>query len=637
MVSLLRKLFPANIQDTAIRFLGPVLCISLATFVTVLMIHDVEIMKKDEDFIRLLMTLFAAAVAGLSFRLFHETHVDYFPELDIPFLPEAVTAGAAVLIGLLMYLTQSFYIPYLFLFPALLISLMFAPYLLTPSEDADCCHFNSALAFNILFAGISTLILCGGLSTIMFSIHFLFDVKIEGEVYADIWCIGAMFFGPFYALSNMPKYYNFSVQEQYTYPLAVKFIATYLLAPLLTIYTVILYAYMVKILIQWDLPKGHLAYMITGYGIVGVLTHFLAYPLRDEAKGVLKFINDYFYHALLIPIVLMAMAIWVRVDAYGITENRYAVILATIWFGGTALYMVLSQAKSLKVIPVGISILGLLACFGPWGAMSTSARSQVSRLETLLTANNILVDGKIVKKDDHMISLEDQKNVTSIVRYLAHSGKAKRIVHWFPKGSYLHKEEVKEGRRSYRYGAASEIMKDMGLKEVYKWQNEESYYLAFSSTYYKTGHLFDLRDYDYMVQNIHLYDAGKPKTFIQNADGETIVDHNTVEKQKALDLLQDKTWFRVVMEGDELIVTDRHQRAVRFSFADVLVSRDMRDNDQAEPLKLTQSKDGFTVVIDMHSMNIEKKEGETKISNLSFSLFIASTAPTTDVRDTIEP
>ncbi len=632
MVSLLRKLFPANIQETALRFLGPVLCISFATLVTVLMIHDIEIVNKDEDFIRLLMTLFAAAIAGLSFRLFYETHLDYFPELDIPFLPEIVTAAAVALIGLLLYFTQSFYIPYLFLFPALLISLMFAPYLLTPSEDADCCHFNSALAFNVLFAGISTLILCGGLSTIMFSIHFLFDVKIESEVYGDIWCIGLMFFGPFYALSNMPKYYNFSVQEQYTYPLAVKFIATYLLAPLLTIYTVILYAYMVKILIQWDLPKGHLAYMITGYGIVGILTHFLAYPLRDEARGVLKFINDYFYHALLIPIVLMAMAIWVRVDAYGITENRYAVILATIWFGGTALYMVFSQAKSLKVIPVGISVLGLLACFGPWGAMSTSARSQVARLETLLTANSILVDGKIVKKDDHMISLEDQKNVTSIVQYLARSGKAKRIARWFPKDSYLRKEDAKEwSRRSYRYGASSEIMKDMGLKEIYKWQNEESYHLSFSGSHYRSGHLFDLRAYDYMVQNVHLYKEEKPKTFIQSADGETTVDYNTVEKQKALDLLQDKTWFRVVMKDDELIVTDRHQRVVTFSFAEVLATRDMRDNHKAKPLKLSQSEDGLTVVIDMHSMNVKKQDGKAQISNVSFSLFITSAAPTTEI------
>ena len=81
-----------------------------------------------------------------------------------------------------------------------------------------------------------------------------------------------------------------------------------------------------------------------------------------------------------------------------------------------------AKVKNIKLIPVTLCLLCFLTSFGPWGAFSVSQRSQMNRLEKLLTANNILVDGKIKPMDKAAhknISDNDEGNISSIVHFLA--------------------------------------------------------------------------------------------------------------------------------------------------------------------------------------------------------------------------
>ncbi len=187
--------------------------------------------------------------------------------------------------------------------------------------------------------------------------------------------------------------------------------------PLVVAYLAILYAYAAKILIQWELPKGQIGYLVSGYASFGVATHLLAHPLRDTGGRLVRQFHRYFYRALVVPIALLAVGTGVRVGDYGVTEGRYALTLFAVWLVGIALYHALPIRRRLLTAPLSLSLLLAAASFGPWGASAVSTRSQLGQLETLLAANGLLVDGTIVPADQ-AIDQQDTKRISSITDYL---------------------------------------------------------------------------------------------------------------------------------------------------------------------------------------------------------------------------
>ena len=81
------------------------------------------------------------------------------------------------------------------------------------------------------------------------------------------------------------------------------------------IYMAVLYVYGIKILVEWELPKAPIVWMVTG--IVPLL-------------------------------VLMSVAIFYRIGQYGITPSRLYVATFNIWAYGAVLYLVISRKAELS-------------------------------------------------------------------------------------------------------------------------------------------------------------------------------------------------------------------------------------------------------------------------------------------------
>ncbi|HSK21048.1 MAG TPA: DUF4153 domain-containing protein [Longimicrobiales bacterium] len=163
-------------------------------------------------------------------------------------------------------------------------------------------------------------------------------------------------------------------------------IALWLVPPLLALYTLILYAYVIRILATGEIPKNLVSPMLLAAGGLTALALLLFDP--RPGRGVLaRWLR--LAPALFIP--LAPLGYWVllmRIDQYGWTEFRVVRVvvlsaLVTLAIGAT-LQLWRRRGFSLHAAPLVLAGALLLSAVGPWSALSISRRSQEGRLTTAL-------------------------------------------------------------------------------------------------------------------------------------------------------------------------------------------------------------------------------------------------------------
>jgi hypothetical protein len=277
--------------------------------------------------------------------------------------------------------------------------------------------FNKKLFLRLLTSILYTAVLYLGFALALLAIENLFKVNVDSRLYPDIWFVLVGVFNTWFFLSGFPADYE-SPAAIKDYPKGLKIFTQFVLLPILTVYLLILYAYLFRIIFTATWPYGSVSYLVLGFSVAGILTILLVWPLREEEND--KWISGYsrfFYVALFPLIVMLFMAIWKRVAAYGITELRYFVLLLAMWLLIMAFYFLLSKRKSIRLIPLSLCVAAFLVSFGPWGSAGVSLYSQGHRLKALLVKDKILVDGKISGKTEQ-VSLNEYEEIRGITRYI---------------------------------------------------------------------------------------------------------------------------------------------------------------------------------------------------------------------------
>lgn len=396
-----------------------------------------------------------------------------------------ILAGAGVgLLSLIIFQHPIQWRQYRFLGTGVASFIFVAPFLNRKNDNDYFWNFNAKLIVSAVHAIFSFMVLAAGLSAALSGIDYMFSVEIDGKVYSDIWMVCAGLIGPWIFLAGIPQ--EFDKNDPGSFPQKCNAFVTFILAPLVALYVVILYAYIVKILIQWELPRGQVAYLVISYSSIGVLTHLLAFRVKETGNRGAEIFVRFFYPSLIPPIVLLVVGITERTSTYGVTESRYAVILLTLWLAFTALYFSFSKDKQFKIIPLQLSLLFLLTSFGPWGAEAVSQRSQVTRLERLLAKNNLLVEGKIVKAT-LPVPNKDSKEVRSILQYVVSSHKKDAIDPWFIDFSGDFKSDAK----------AKDYIQAIGLTQNSPCGENEWFHLRSEEPKY-----WNVSGYDFISSNI---------------------------------------------------------------------------------------------------------------------------------------
>lgn len=498
MIKAIAKLFSIDeLFQTIKRFPLSVACTVGLALIFLSEIHDAHIF--DDGSMGRLCALFSSGFLWFgAVRLIAESQ-------SLSMKKESVIGLSFFLLGVLclfVFDTAQWYLHLWFIYPALILFVMISPFLKS-GDDWSVWVFNRSLYLSVFLAIIVGVIFGGGISAALFAIKTLFGVDISYKVWGDVWVFASCILGPIYGLTNVPKHFEHDEDIRHIPP-GFPFIANWISVPIIFGYFAILYAYFIKIILVGELPNGYLVYLITGFVGAGLATYMLAYPLRESGRLQVRLFYRYLFPALIIPVGFHFIAIWERVSAYGITEQRYVIILSALWFALLAISGAISKGRiPLKVLPFSLCILLAFASIGPWGGVKVAEYSQVNRLERLLSEYDLLTDGEITKASDGLtIPVEDRRNISSIINYLCNSYRYEPLEKWFDI-----EEDEKEWRE--RDGVTNKVKLCLNRNnfkdELGFAYNNSSYYdrgdTERFSTYFTDKDPRDIRGFDLYLKN----------------------------------------------------------------------------------------------------------------------------------------
>lgn len=309
---------------------------------------------------------------------------------------------------------------------------IYAPFISQKQEQLGIWHYTKTLFVRSALTALSSGILFAGIAISLASIDFLLDINIHEELFADFFIIIAGVLSPLIFFDGVPRKIE-ALNKEKQLPTRPKTFGQFILIPLVTAYTIILYLYAGKILLTRVWPEGIVSFLIIGFAVSGIATLLILHPFQKLKES--KWISIYtkcFYMALVPLTVMLFAAVWIRISDYGITENRYYVVLLGAYLLIISLYFIFSRTKEIKYIPQTLSILLLLSLFGPLSAFNVSANSQTQRLEEILVKHEVLVDGKIIENShEKPFSDKDLKDIRSIINYLGDNNNYESILPWF--------------------------------------------------------------------------------------------------------------------------------------------------------------------------------------------------------------
>ena len=408
--------FAHSIRSVLLRFPLEIGFALLGTVAATVLIEISELKVAAENFcLRLIMVANLGLVLSLSLSLFFESNA-------FSFLKKILLRVFIILLAIaLFYLIdplkrETDIFRFILLALAFHLSVSFAAYFGKGHINAFW-QFNRIIFLRFLIGGIYSAALFLGLAAAIGSMNFLFNFKFEWDTFAILWVWIAGIFQTVFFLSGIPASLN-ELEEDKTYPAGLKIFTQFVLIPLATVYAIILLAYEAKILIEWELPKGLVSNLILGYAVFGILSLLLIYPVRDRDENKwLKTFSRSFYYVLIPLILLLVWAVLARVLDYGITEERYFLIILAAWLSFICVYFLISKAQNIMIIPFSLCLVTLLSVYGPQGAFSTSERSQINELRQLFKKQGSLDGDKIIALK-LKAGKEDMNRMINIVDYL---------------------------------------------------------------------------------------------------------------------------------------------------------------------------------------------------------------------------
>jgi len=237
---------------------------STAVAVMLIIINELQpITSQLETLTKITMTFVLGIPLSLCIKLF-------FERKDSGKLSELIglyiTGGLVLLLYyffLLDQLTMVSITRYTAVSLALYLGFLLIPYLLKKEQfEMYVIKICTGFFITVIYSAVLYL----GLAAILLTIDQLLGVHVAGEVYYYTLLFVACVFAPSYFLADIPLKDQQFKQEDYSKVLRV--LLLYIVMPLLTAYTTILYLYFIKIIVIRQWPVGLVSHLVLWYSVI---------------------------------------------------------------------------------------------------------------------------------------------------------------------------------------------------------------------------------------------------------------------------------------------------------------------------------------------------------------------------------
>lgn len=255
------------------------------------------------------------------------------------------------------------------------------------------------------------MLLYGGLAGAIAAVQVLFSLPLSSEVFSHL--AGLTFFALYPALivGGMERLAAESHIEDEP-PFAAIQAARFLLAPLLLIYLLILYVYLLRVLLSGEWPHNMISPLALAAAGIGVTGQILVGSVitQEQYRGV-SLIFRGFSFAIVVPLLMSLTAVVMRLNQYGFTPARYAIVLLFVAFLIVAVVGIVrairNEAPPLFTVGATAAAIMLLSCVGPLSVKNVVDTSQARQARVNAAELGLYVDGKFLDAEAMTARVEE--------------------------------------------------------------------------------------------------------------------------------------------------------------------------------------------------------------------------------------
>ncbi len=247
---------------------------------------------------------------------------------------------------------------------------------------------NHRAVASAIIAGAGFLIIALGVVAIERSLYFLFGLDISKIFYEYLLPFSGLFLVPLYWLSTTQDLDKISANELESPDFiskAIGFLGQFLFVPFLLAYALILLVYAVQIVFTQELPVGTLGWMVLGFTITGAVAWLLVYPSFMHQKTLVRLFRFSWFWLTLIPLIMFAIGVYIRVQAYGLTEPRMLLIAGGVWAILLSILFLSNKLADIRLMPLLACVIFLVLSMGPFNISNLPIINQAARLQSAIS------------------------------------------------------------------------------------------------------------------------------------------------------------------------------------------------------------------------------------------------------------
>lgn len=422
--------------------------------------------------------------------------------------------------------------------------------------------------FNGLFSKIIMSMIIWWALTLLWSIALssifaLFELSSYIDEWKFYWywiSFSLSLFAPIYFLVIAPQRKdNLLLLEKIKENKFYNFLSNYIALPFIIIYFFILYSYSIKVLLNFDSwPKWIISWMVIWFSLFWYLIYIFSYAFEFKSNLV-RIFRKIFPFAVFFQTPMLFYAIYLRINQYDFTINRYLVVVFWIFLVLVSLYFIFSKKKNLLAIPLFLTIFIIIISILPWWVYMFPEARQLELLKPDLIEAKILQNSQIVLlKDEKDINeklswkiydkvsylcgfhwcdsmknifwnlLEDIKKQDKIDWEKSHKETIKNLETEMKNYSWTDKELLKLNERNLKklkaekytwidsWTYSSKLIEKLKVKSYYEWKISNQKYINFSLDYTLRNSLIQVKEYDYLFPIWEDYNLVKESWMVEN-------------------------------------------------------------------------------------------------------------------------